>query len=513
MNPSSVVALDSGRSRGRLANWGPDKRTITDALVKDAGVTLGRCRDAVRNVPWCARAAQAFASAAVGYGIRPRPPVVASKRQRKKLVDVWSEWVEEADADGRTDFYGLQALAARELFVAGEIFFRRRWRRTEDGLTVPFQLQALRAEMLPMWLNGEAGALMPGMPSGNSIRSGIEFDAIGRRVAYYFHRQDPGDSAYRAPLQMPLDGYVRVPAEDVIHVSQVVEPGQVRGLPPMAAGLVRVYETDRYMDAQLARQHASALIALIVKPAYDGSTVWSRAAEEAASQVTLEGADATASAAATSGRTVEDMALEPNTILTLRQGEEALPMPLPDVGSDFDNFILRAACDVAVAFGIPYSLMTGDLRQTSYANERSAVQAFKRDIQQLQFSTLVFQACKPVWAWFLDAATTFGAVSLPGYATKRKSYQRVEWIPAEWEWVDPLKDMQAKLLAVDGKIIPRSYLQTEMGYDPEETDEEIIRCDERRMAMAPTDPLAQQPAAPQQDEEDPADGGDEEDDG
>ena len=50
---------------------------------------------------------------------------------------LWLAWTDEADAEGLTDFYGLQRRAAREVFLAGEVFVRIRPRRAEDGLTVP----------------------------------------------------------------------------------------------------------------------------------------------------------------------------------------------------------------------------------------------------------------------------------------------------------------------------------------------------------------------------------------
>ncbi|WP_414633806.1 phage portal protein [Paracoccus marcusii] len=35
--------------------------------------------------------------------------------------------------------------------------------------------------------------------NGNRIRCGIEFDGIGRRVAYHFRRRHPGDSTDQGP--------------------------------------------------------------------------------------------------------------------------------------------------------------------------------------------------------------------------------------------------------------------------------------------------------------------------
>ena len=46
---------------------------------------------------------------------------------------------------------------------------------------------------------------------GNPVRQGIEFDAIGRRVAYHFLRRHPGDvtdpASLRAPMAILLPGF------------------------------------------------------------------------------------------------------------------------------------------------------------------------------------------------------------------------------------------------------------------------------------------------------------------
>lgn len=138
---------------------------------------------------------------------------------------LWLAWTDEADAEGLTDFYGLQRRAAREVFLAGEVFFRFRPRRAGDGLSVPVQMQMLPSEMLPLEQTGVSAA-------GNPIRQGIEFDRIGRRVAYHFFRRHPGDST-----DPGLAGeIVLVPASDVIHVIDPVEGGQLRGVTEFGAG-------------------------------------------------------------------------------------------------------------------------------------------------------------------------------------------------------------------------------------------------------------------------------------
>ena len=91
-------------------------------------------------------------------------------RSAKQADRLWLDFAATADADGLTDFAGLQALIVRGLVESGEVLVRLRERRTEDGLPVPLQLQVLEADHLDSWKTGE-------LADGGFILQGIEFDA------------------------------------------------------------------------------------------------------------------------------------------------------------------------------------------------------------------------------------------------------------------------------------------------------------------------------------------------
>ena len=76
-----------------------------------------------------------WAGNVVGAGIKPSALIVEPtlKAQVQKL---WLDWTDEAEAEGFTDLYGLQRRAAREVFIAGEVFFRFRPHRLQDGLSI-----------------------------------------------------------------------------------------------------------------------------------------------------------------------------------------------------------------------------------------------------------------------------------------------------------------------------------------------------------------------------------------
>ena len=162
-----------------------------------------KSRDLVRRNAWAANAVDSFVSNAIGTGIKPQS-LVDDPKFREKVHALWWQWVEEADSNNLTDFYGLQSLACRAMVEGGECLIRIRNRRQEDGLSVPIQLQILEPEHLPLSLNTISA-------SGNPIRSGIEFDALGRRVAYHLYREHPGDPS------LTVNGNDRGETRQVLH--------------------------------------------------------------------------------------------------------------------------------------------------------------------------------------------------------------------------------------------------------------------------------------------------------
>jgi lambda family phage portal protein len=200
----ALAGYEAAATTRRTLGWNPANEGI-NALVAGGGDALrARSRDMVRRNAWASNAVESFVGNAVGTGIKPQSkhPDPAIKR---RLQELWLRWTDEADAAGLTDFYGLQSLVCRSTIEGGECLVRLRDRRPEDGLSVPLQLQLLEAEHLPAAKNEN-------LPNGNVIRAGIEFDKIGRRVAYHLYREHPGREAHvlQRRRDRPRAGRVRV---------------------------------------------------------------------------------------------------------------------------------------------------------------------------------------------------------------------------------------------------------------------------------------------------------------
>ena len=241
-----------GGGRRALA-WSVGNPGAVAALLFTQHELRAKSRDLVRRNAWANSALESYVANAIGTGIKPQS-MVQDATVREAIQALWRDWTVDADAAGLTDFYGLQALACRAMLEGGEALVRLRYRRPEDGLPVALQLQVLEAEHLPVTLNTTA-------ENGNLIRAGIEFDRLGRRVAYHLYRSHPEDG-----MLAPMSGdggltTVRVDAAEIIHLFRALRPGQIRGEPWLARALVKLNELDQYDDAELVRKKTAAMFA------------------------------------------------------------------------------------------------------------------------------------------------------------------------------------------------------------------------------------------------------------
>jgi lambda family phage portal protein len=334
--------LEGAMSRRRLRGWQPPRENINSLVASGGPRLLARARELVVTNGYAANACEAYAANLIGDGMKPSS-LIEDPDLRDRVQRLWMAWTDEADADGLTDFYGLQAMVAREMFIAGECFVRLRPRRAEDGLLVPMQLQLLQSEMLPF----EKTEVLSG---NRRIRCGIEFDAIGRRLAYHFHRRHPGDSTDQGDV---IPETVRVPAEDVLHIYRPIDAGQIRGLPHVAPAMVRLFLLDQYDDAELDRKKTAAMFAGFI----------TKSAPEEPLMGEVED----------TGEGIGIASLEPGTLQVLLPGEDIRFSSPADVGGGYEAFQYRTLLAISASLGLPYHLVTGDVRQANYSSLRAAV--------------------------------------------------------------------------------------------------------------------------------------------
>jgi lambda family phage portal protein len=463
-----IGGFEASLGNRRLKGFQPSRAHV-NTLVAVSGLEItARARYLVRNNGYAANAVESWTGNAVGTGIKPSS-LIADADLKAEVQKLWLAWTDDSDAEGLTDFYGQQRRAAREVFIAGEVFFRFRPRRPEDGLAVPLQLQMLPSEMLPLSRNET-------LPSGNIIRQGIEFDGIGRRAAYWFLRRHPGDSTDPGMAGET----VRVPASEIIHVIDPVESGQLRGVSRLAPAIVKLALLDQYDDAELERKKIAAMYAMFVTSPAPADVL----------DVTDDGSG---------DRIVE---VQPGQVVPLEPGESIETSAPADVGGSYEPFQYRTLLQISAATGVPYAYLSNDMLKANYSNSRLALLEFRRRVEAWQHAVMVHQLCRQVWQRWMDTAVLAGALSIPGYERQRAGFIACSWLPPKWDWVDPLKDARAEIEQIDAGLKSRTQALAERGYDAEQVDAEIAadKARERSLGLVfgnPPPPMpANDPAAP-----------------
>ncbi|WP_334597268.1 phage portal protein [Pseudomonas alvandae] len=448
--PSNIKASYEGAGEGRRSTgWDAPDNGINSINTPALRNLRGRSRAAVRNDPYAFNVIDKRVSNLIGTGITPRPNT-EDNALRKLLQLLWDDWVDESDADEHTDFYGQQALVARTVETSGECFVRLRPRRLDEGLAVPLQVQILAPEFVPH-------DKFETTRTGNAIRAGIEFNPDGRRVAYWMYLSHPRDGV---SLNAGYNQLVRVPASQVLHIFEPVEPGQLRGVPRLSPVLKRLRSLDNYDDAVLFRQEVANLFAgFISRPAPESGPVPRDPVTGEPLSFDRDGF-------------TPMVALEPGTMQELGPGEEVEFSKPPDAGNNYPDFMRQQLMAAAAGTGTPYEILTGDMREVNDRALRVVLNEFRRRLEQLQFGVYVHQLCRPIRAAWMDMAVLSGALVLDDYAKRRREYLRTRWVPQGWAYIQPVQDVQARRMEVQAGFASRSEMVTRTGYDAETVDAE-----------------------------------------
>lgn len=395
-----------GAKGGRRGDGWVAVGTSANAEIFPSAARLrNRARQLVRDNFHGERAVRIFAANIVATGVTARANTGRATYD-KKIDAAWDRWCAECDADGRQDFAGLQALAVRATVEAGEMLLRFRPRRSADGLAVPLQLQLLEPDFLDTGRYQSEG-------NGNIVLQGIEFDKLGRRVAYWLFDQHPGDIGVAGRGSFVSR---RVDASQIVHLYRQDRIGQIRGVTWFAPVLMKLRDYDDYSEAELVRKKiAACLAAFVTTPDAPGTSPLGRVAPGAAASPRIE-------------------TFEPGMIGYLKPGEDVKTVSPPGDASMRD-YASISGHEIAAGLGTTYEDLTGDLSQVNYSSYRAGRLIHRRIVEQFQWTVFVPQFLAPVRTRWLQAGFVAGALPV--------AEDRTKWTFPRWESIDPVKDAAA----------------------------------------------------------------------
>jgi lambda family phage portal protein len=416
---------DGGKKSRTTDGWVSISQNASADVVIGASASLlrDRSRDLVRNNALAAQAVQVLVNNMIGPGIQPRA-VCRSKAVADKVNKLWAQWVKECDFYGHTTFSGLQALAARQMIEAGDVFALRITSK-ENGGVVPLKIALREIDHLD--------SAKRSVDSSVLIDQGIEFDSAGRKQAYWLLPEHPGGA------QAATKGFrasERVPVGRVAHLFEQ-QRLQSRGVPWVAPAMIALRDLGDWQHSELVRKKTEACLVGIVFGADE---------DDKSVAPVVQSSD---------GEKVEEF--RPGMIAYARGGKD-IKFNTPGASTGVYEWTRVQMHLIASGFRVPYALMTGDLSQNNFASSRVGLNEFRRMIELVQWQTIIPQFCEPVWRWFIEACQLAGHIPVTAQVD-------VEWAPPRFEMVNPLQDVQADLLEVRAGFASPQQMIGKRGYD------------------------------------------------
>lgn len=328
-----------------------------------------------------------------------------------KIEMAWWQWGRpgKCEVTGRLSWCDLQRLGLRCLARDGEVLVRKI--REAGGL----RLQIIEADLLDVEDNWRAA-------NGNDVRFGVELDRYRRPVAYHLRTRHPGDTMWTGA---DPGGRTRVPAADIIHLYRVERPEQTRGLPWLVASMQRLKMLDGYAEAELvAARTGAAKMGFFTKETPEG---WDGSIDE----------DGELS-----------MDASPGTIEELPQGVDFKSWDTNHPNSGYGDFVKSCLRGVATSLGISYNTLASDLEGVNYSSIRAGLLE-EREVWRATQRFLIEHLCEPIFEEWLTLELLSGRLGLP--FEKMWKFHAPEFRGRRWAWVDPKKDAEAAIMAVENR--------------------------------------------------------------
>lgn len=432
-----------GANINRLTSAWPTTPTAADAELRTAlRVLRSRSRDLTVNNDHARRFIKMVGAHVAGpSGVAfqnkaKRRDGSLDRRLNSRIEDAWSRWGRRGvcEVSGQFCWRDLQRHVVETVARDGEYLIRFVLAENDFG----FSLQLIEADHLDETINRHLGG-------GRYIRMGVETNEWGRAVAYHLSVGHPGDT-----LSQQRYTTVRVPAEEILHLKVTDRVTQIRGVPWMHSSMTRLGNLGAYEEAEIvAARIAASKMGFFVE----------------------EGAEYAADATDASGNLISEV--EPGMFEKLPAGVKFEAFDPQHPSGNFEPFIKSTLRSIASGLNVSYNSLTSDLEATSYSSIRAGLLE-ERDAWRVLQNWFIDSFCQPVFdSWLPRAVLTQD--DLRPYATTMRAINAPSWKPRAWSWVDPLKDAQAQILALEAGLVTRTELAAEQGRDFEELCEEAAR--------------------------------------
>lgn len=424
--PTTQMSGYQGGRISRMIDFQASMEAAHKEIQRDLLGLRSHSRELFKNNAYLRRYADMVSTHVVGpEGIAFESDIRDNQNKPKEDLNneierAWSDWGRCVSVDGKLSWIEFQQLAAQTAAVDGEVFIRK-VRNYPNAYR--FALELIDPDRVDWTYNQAADA------QGVRVIMGVEVDSWGKPLAYHVWSAHPYDYEAR-PVRK------RIPAEEIIHLFRHERARSTRGIPWATPVMVQANMLGRLWSSELAAANIEADRIGIIK---------------SQAGVPLDDIDSDPADVAA------EMQSDVCTFMGLDPGQDIVFPQLQHPNTAFPEFTRALLKGIAAGLGVSYHSLAADVSDANYSSARVALLEERDTWRRLQH-WFVAQACDEIFHAWLPMALLTGGLKVPVQDPDRICVPK--WWPRSWDWVDPMKDVQASILAIRAGL---STYQEELG--------------------------------------------------
>lgn len=389
----------------------------------------------------------------LGLKLNPRPDKDilgltqerASEWQRKVKAEfnLWAAKKQNCDATSVNDFYEIQQLCFYSWLSSGDVFVLIKNKEVKN-CPYSLKLHVIEADRcstpgsaLGYGLNITEGKAA----NGNRIYDGVEVDSDGAVAAYYFRNTYPYQLTFEKTDWQRVEAYgAKTGLPNVIHIMNSERPEQYRGVTYLAPVIEPLLQLKRYSESEITAAVVESFFTAFIKtdaPTDESGNPFNEVGDGQPGRDAEESYDP------------NEYELGPGTMNVMNPGEDVVFADPKRPNTGFETFFKAICKQVGAALEIPSDLLMKEFNASYSASRAALLEAWKAFKMYRQWFTSNF--CKPVYEIWLSEAIARGRINAPGFFDDpliREAWLGSEWIGPSQGQLDPVKEVNAEILAV-----------------------------------------------------------------
>lgn len=390
----------------------------------------------------------------LGLKLNPRPDkdilgltseqAKAWQKRVKAEFDLWASKKRNCDATGMNDFYEMQQLCFYSWLSSGDVLVLRKEKEVPN---CPYSLKLHVVEADRCSTPGSSvvfstGTITEGKAeNGNRIYDGVEVDKDGAVVAYHIRNTYPDQMTIDATDWQRVEAYGgNTGLPNVIHIMNSERPDQYRGVTYLAPVIEQILQLRRYTESELMAAVVESFFTAFIKSEADTDETGMPMNEVGDGQM---GGEDEAS------YDPNEYELGPGIVNVMNPGEDVVFADPKRPAAGFENFFKAVCKQCGAALEIPADLLMKEFTASYSASRAALMEAWKSFKMYRQWFISGF--CKPVYELWLSEAIARGRINAPGFFDDpliREAWLGAEWIGPSQGQLDPVKEVNAEVLAV-----------------------------------------------------------------